>query len=113
MQGDLHEAERHFSLACRTNPRATGGFFLRAYIAWEQGKEGKARELLDKARATFREEWKPKGTTSEGDVERKMHTNFTPLSEFWENWDGVADPEGTFAGLHARLHGSRKSGSSR
>ena len=108
MQGDLDEAESHFSLACRTNPQATGGFFLGAYIAWEQGKEGKARELLDTARATFKEEWKPKGTTSEGDVERKMHTNSTPLSEFWENWDGVSDPEEAFAGLHARLQGSRK-----
>jgi hypothetical protein len=96
-------AEERFSNVCKTNPKAAGGFFLRAYIAWKAGDKAAARELLEKTRSALGKDWQPKGTTSEGDVQQKWHIEHTPLSRFWEGWDGEIDPKKAFAPLDARL----------
>ncbi len=90
------------ALACRTNARAAGGFFLRGYVAWRQGDEARARELLVQARRALGESWVPKGATSEGNVRQKMHTDATPLSRFWDEWDGTATSR-NFAALDGFL----------
>ncbi|MBI2947705.1 MAG: VCBS repeat-containing protein [Verrucomicrobia bacterium] len=108
LRGEKDKAEQRLAAACRTNPRAVGGFFLRAYLAWKRGDESRARELLTEARQALGKDWQPKGSTSEGDVTKKHHTEGTPLSRFWESWDGGANPPGAFAPLEAHLR--RKNG---
>lgn len=106
LQGDTQGGERHLERACRTNPRATGGFFLRAYLAWRRGDAAQARKLLAQARETRGQDWKPAGTAAEGDVARRMHREETPLSRFWDRWDGgLDDPARVFAPLAAHLAG--------
>jgi tetratricopeptide (TPR) repeat protein len=105
VRGRLDSAEQRLAWACRTNPRAAGGFFLRGYVAWRRGEPALARGLLEKARQALGEEWTPKGATSEGDVERRLHTDMTPLSRFWEEWDGRPDPDSAFRRLDAHLRG--------
>ncbi len=108
LRDDPAAAERQLSLACRTNPRAAGGFFMLAYIAWREGDAARTDELLEKTREALGEEWKPAGMTAEGDVEEEMHKDRTPLSRFWENWNGSSDPEAAFADLHAHLDKFRR-----
>ncbi|MHB8520796.1 MAG: FG-GAP-like repeat-containing protein [Limisphaerales bacterium] len=96
-------AEQRLTAACRTNPRAAGGFFLRAYLAWKRGEGDQARALLAETRQALGKEWVPKGATAEGDVKQKWHVESTPLSPFWEHWDGAPDPGKAFAALDARL----------
>ena len=45
----------------------------------------------------------PEGAVAEGDVQERMHTEATPLSIFWESWDGGSDPAAAYAALDARL----------
>jgi tetratricopeptide (TPR) repeat protein len=92
-------AEQHFQAACSTNPKAVGGFFLRGYLAWKDGDRAAAENLLLKARAALGPDWQPRGATSEGDVKEKLHSERSPLSRFWEEWDGAADPLSTFQPL--------------
>lgn len=103
LQGDLEAADDHLSRATYTNPRAVGGFFLRGYLAWKSGDEAAARELLGTAQAARGPDWKPEGTTAEGDVKGRQHREETPLSPFWESWDGTIEPSAAFAALDARL----------
>ncbi|HVS04528.1 MAG TPA: FG-GAP-like repeat-containing protein [Thermoanaerobaculia bacterium] len=104
LHGDAAEADRRLALACRTNPRAVGGFYLRAFLAWRSGDADGARELLTAARAARGEEWKPAGAVAEGDVAVTMHRDETPLSVFWEGWDGgAADLDAAFSGLRVFL----------
>jgi cytochrome c-type biogenesis protein CcmH/NrfG len=103
VRGRLDSAEQRLAWACRTNPRAAGGFFLRGYVAWKRGDEALARDLLEKTRQALGKEWTPKGTTSEGDVMQRLHTDMTPLSRFWEEWDGRSDPAPSFRRLSAHL----------
>ena len=104
--GDHSVAAEHLEHACRTNPKAVGGFFLRGYITWLEGDEAAATELLETARAALGPEWKPEGAVAEGDVKERMHTEATPLSTFWEAWDGGSEPAVVFAALAEHL-GSR------
>ncbi|MHC4992842.1 MAG: tetratricopeptide repeat protein, partial [Planctomycetota bacterium] len=106
---DLDQADQHLEWACRTNPRAVSGFYLRGYVAWKRGEDETAREMLRRAREALGEEWKPEGTTAEGDVARQMHAEVTPLSAFWMTWDGEADPDRAFAALdeHLERHPAR------
>ncbi|MHC4427488.1 MAG: FG-GAP-like repeat-containing protein, partial [Planctomycetota bacterium] len=101
--GDDDQADQHLEWACRTNPRAVSGFFLRGYVAWKSGEDDLARELLHRAREALGEEWKPEGTTAEGDVAAQMHAEATPLSAIWMKWDGTLDPASAYAGLDAHL----------
>ena len=70
--------EQRFEWACRTNPRAVGGFFLRAYLAWKRGDAAASRRLLDEAQAARGEDWKPRAPPPRGDVARRMHREETP-----------------------------------
>lgn len=101
LQGREDLAASRLESATRTNPRATGGFFLRGYLAWKRGDAVAARELLGQARATLGAEWQPKGSTSEGDVQRKQHVERTPLARFWEAWNGGNDPGSAYEALEA------------
>jgi tetratricopeptide (TPR) repeat protein len=103
LRADFDQADQHLEWACRTNPRAVSGFFLRGYVAWRRGDDEGARSLLANAREARGEEWKPEGTTAEGDVARQMHAEATPLSSFWMQWDGTSDPVAAFAPLESFL----------
>ena len=103
LQGRDDLARQRLEWACRTNPRATGGFFLRGYLAWKAGDASRAGELLEAARATLGEDWKPKGAAAEGDVASRMHRETTPLSPYWRGWDGGTEPAAAFAALEPAL----------
>jgi tetratricopeptide (TPR) repeat protein len=104
LRGRDDAAEERLALACRTNPRAVGGFFLRAYLAWKRGDAAQARALLARAREALGPDWKPEQGAAEGDVRRRMHRDATPLAAAWQGWDGELEPlEAAFAPLQARL----------
>ena len=96
-------AAQRLAAACRTNPRAVGGVFLLGYLRWKQGDDAGARQQLERARQALGPEWKPAGTTAEGDVAMKAYTEATPLARFWETWDGAATPRAAYARLDAYL----------
>jgi enediyne biosynthesis protein E4 len=103
LRGQFEKAEEHFAAATFTNPRATGGFFLQAYLAWRRHHPEAARLILEQARHTLGPEWQPEGATSEGDVKHRQHVEHSPLAQFWESWDGQPNPETAFAKLHQHL----------
>jgi len=103
MAGDPDTAQDRLELANRTNPQAVGGYFLRGYVAWKRGDDARARELLGLAREALGPEWTPEGMTSEGDVRSAMHVDETPLSRFWDGWDGEVEPAAAFAELDRDL----------
>jgi uncharacterized membrane-anchored protein len=103
LRGDEKLAEQRLAAATHTNPRAVGGFFLRGYLAWKRGDQAAATQFLDQARAAVGPDWQPRGATSEGDVKEKQHVERTPLTPFWETWDGRSEPEASFRALQARL----------
>ncbi len=103
MRGQAKLARERLLLACQMNPRAGRGFFLLAYLHWKEGDTAGARSLLDEARQTRGPEWKPKGATAEGDTSRKAHTETTPLSQFWDGWDGAPVPAQAYGRLDAYL----------
>jgi enediyne biosynthesis protein E4 len=100
LQKKEEAAERRLFATGRTNPRATGAFFLRAYLAWRQGRETESISLLKEARESLGKDWHPEGAAAEGEVKKKMHLETTLLSNFWESWDGEPDPETAFKELH-------------
>ncbi len=99
LRGQFGKADDRLAAACRSNPRAVGGFFLRGYLAWQRGETAEAKALLAQARQALGKDWQPKGATSEGDVKQKAHRENTPLSRFWEEWDGSAEPDTVFRSL--------------
>ncbi len=102
--GEPQRAEAHLSHACQTNPKAVSGFFLRGYLAWKRGDRAASVRLLEQAAAARGEEWKPEGAVAEGDVARRMHAESSPLSAYWEAWDGTtADLSAVFGRLDERL----------
>jgi len=103
LRGDTAKADERLAAACRTNPKAVGGFFLCAYLAWKRGDNAAAAHLLEQTRNALGKDWQPKGATSEGDVKQKQHVEATPLTRFWESWDGSAEPTRAFARLDERL----------
>ncbi|MBU6400184.1 MAG: tetratricopeptide repeat protein, partial [Verrucomicrobia bacterium] len=103
LRGNPTVANERLTAACQTNPRAVGGFFLRGYLAWKRGDHAQARRLLEATRQALGKEWVPKGATAEGDVKQKWHVESTPLSTFWERWNGALEPDQAFAALDARL----------
>jgi tetratricopeptide (TPR) repeat protein len=103
MRGDRDLAAERLAAATRTNPKAVGGFFLRGYLAWKAGDAAGAKVLLEQARAALGPDWQPRGTTSEGDVKKKQHVENSPLTRFWENWNGALTPSETFAALDRDL----------
>jgi tetratricopeptide (TPR) repeat protein len=105
MRGRRAVAQQRLTSVCQTNARATGAFFLLGYLRWTQGDTAGARHHLQDARTSLGTEWKPSGSTAEGDVARKAHEETTPLSRFWERWDGGLAPERAYARLDAFLKG--------
>ncbi|MGB5880785.1 MAG: tetratricopeptide repeat protein, partial [Thermoanaerobaculia bacterium] len=103
MRGDRALADERLAQATRTNPKAVGGFFLRGYIAWKDGESADAGRHREAALAARGPEWKPEGTVAEGDVASRMHREVTPLSLYWESWDGTPDPQTAFADLDSYL----------
>jgi tetratricopeptide (TPR) repeat protein len=103
MRGQRAVAQQRLASVCQTNPRATGGFFLLGYLRWKQGDQAGAADLLREARTSLGPEWKPKGATAEGDVAQKAHSETTPLSRFWESWDGTLTPSRAYAPLDAYM----------
>jgi tetratricopeptide (TPR) repeat protein len=110
LRGQAGKAEQRLAWACRTNPKAVGPFFLRGYLAWEQGDASRAGDMLAAARRALGKDWTPKGGTAEGDVLQKLHTDATPLSGFWEAWDGSTDPATAFTSLDTHLRAKDVSG---
>jgi hypothetical protein len=96
IRGDTITAQQQLELACRTNPKAAGGYFLRGYLAWKKNDFPGARELLLAARNARGKDWKPAGTMAEGDVRAHMYTEGSILSWVWETWNGNADPGATY-----------------
>lgn len=109
LRGQADLADERFAAATRTNPRAAGGFFLRGYLAWQRGDRAAAGALLEQAKVALGPEWKPVGTTSEGDVLRRQHIETTPLARYWERWDGSPEPERSYAELSKHLPSARPS----
>lgn len=103
LRGNRNLADERLAAATHTNPKAVGGFFLRGYLAWKRGNHDAARHFLEQARAALGPDWQPAGATSEGDVKRKQHVEKTPLTPFWEGWNGQPDPSISFRALDARL----------
>jgi tetratricopeptide (TPR) repeat protein len=97
MKGDAAHAQQQLDLACRTNPKTVGGYFLRGYLAWKNNDLRQARDLLVAARNARGKDWKPLGTVAEGDVRARMHTEGSILSSIWDNWNGNTDPEATYS----------------
>ncbi len=102
LKGDRAAAQQHFELATRTNPNAVGGFFLLGYLSWKAG-EPEADAWLERALQARGEDWKPEGAVAEGDVASQMHREVTPLSDFWESWDGRLESADVFAALDRHL----------
>jgi len=99
MRGEHAAAREHVAHAYRTNPRAVGAFFLGAYLAWKAGEDAEARQLLGSASEALGPEWKPAGTTAEGDSAHAPRVELSPLSRFWSTWDGREEPAPSFEAL--------------
>ncbi len=103
LRGRFAEARRQLEWACETNPRAVGGFFLRAYLAHRDGDRAQSVALLGAAQTARGPEWKPEGAVAEGDVRQRMHVENSPLARFWTGWDGDDQPAEAFRSLEAFL----------
>ncbi len=101
--GDRARAEQRLGAVCAANPRAAEGLFLLGYLHWTRGDERQATELLARTRAALGNDWKPRGSTAEGDVARKAHEDTTPLVRFLEGWNGSGRPRDAYADLDRHL----------
>lgn len=109
MRGDRTLAEARFDAVARTNARAAGGLFLLGYLRWKAGDPQRAREYLERARAALGPDWKPAGSTAEGDVTgARLRPESTPLSRFWEKWDGTPRLLSSYSRLDAYLKTSSR-----
>jgi hypothetical protein len=103
LKGEANVATQRFELACRTNPRAVGAFFLRGYLAWKLNDVRRARELLTAAKDARGKDWKPAGTVAEGDVRARMYAEGSILSSSWDDWDGSIDPITVYRSMDVAL----------
>lgn len=100
LKSNTPEAEQRLQAVCQANPKATPAYFLRAFIAWSKHDAPGATNLLTKARDTLGPDWKPRGATSEGDVQSEQQgSETTLLSPYWQNWDGLPNPSIAFTPL--------------
>jgi tetratricopeptide (TPR) repeat protein len=109
LRGDFDRADKRLGDACTANPRAAGGLFLLGYIRWKRGDMPHAAELLARTRHALGPEWKPHGSTAEGDVEQKAHDETTPLARFVAEWTGSNNAVQAYAPLDRYLRESRRS----
>ena len=104
LRGNTSTADARLKAACQTNARSVGGLFLLGYLAWTHGDATGAQARLTAARAALGADWKPKGATAEGDVKGgTLSDSSTPLSRYWEQWDGATTPAIAFRLLDTRL----------
>ena len=103
LRRDPITAARRLELACRTNPRAVGGYFLRGYLAWKSNDVAQARGLLASAKNARGKDWKPAGAVAEGDVRARMYAEGSVLSSCWESWNGSIDPPTVYTPLRTKL----------
>jgi tetratricopeptide (TPR) repeat protein len=109
MRGDNRLAGQRLEAVAHTNARSVGGLFLIGYLRWKAGDSPHARESLERARAALGPDWKPAGSTAEGDVAAGTdRPESTPLSRFWERWDGTANLPSSYAALDAYLKTSAR-----
>lgn len=89
MRGDDERAFELFALANRSNFRAVEGYYLRAYIRWEQNRLVESRDLLEEARRRGGEPKVVAGVPGEGDTRPGSSLPPTtlddklPLRRFW------------------------------
>ena len=108
LQNDLTKAEQRLVDVTRSNSRSAHALFLRGYIRWKRGHAAAAAQLLERCRAALGPDWKPAGTTAEGDVKRQAHSEHTPLARFVEEWSGSGDPAAAYASLDRHLRDYRR-----
>ena len=109
MRGDDRLAQRRLESVCQTNPRAAGALFVLGYLQWKEQHPDRASQFLDRARQALGPDWKPAGTTAEGDVRVAARPESTPLSRFWHQWDGpTAAPARVYARLDTYLRAIRR-----
>ena len=90
-------------LVCRSNPESVPALFLQGYIAWKSGDKNSAGNFLSKI-AGKKQANKAAGSTAEGDVQVKMHTDVSLLSNFIKSWDGkTGNLDAIFKNLHNHL----------
>jgi tetratricopeptide (TPR) repeat protein len=106
LRGETAEARRRLEWVVGSNPQAGEAYWMLAYLAWQDGDSTEAVRLLDLARGTRSEDWKPAGVVAEGETRVKMHTESTPFQELYDAWDGAPSPQDALAALHARVGGS-------
>ncbi|MDH3785024.1 MAG: FG-GAP-like repeat-containing protein [Acidobacteriota bacterium] len=84
VRGDTDAARQGLRWIRTTNPTAGDALFLLSYLAWKEGDNGGARELLQDASGVG-EEWRPEGAAAEGDVKRphcsetRIRTGIEPM----------------------------------
>jgi tetratricopeptide (TPR) repeat protein len=103
LRGDRALAETRLNAVCATNPRASGGWFLLGYLHWKRGDAGGASDRLKRTRESLSPDWKPRGSTAEGDVAAQAHEDLTPLSRFLDGWTGSERPAEAYATLDRDL----------
>lgn len=104
LRRDASTAEQRLKAVCQTNARSVGGLFLLGYIAWKRGDESGAAARLTSARAALGPDWKPAGATAEGDMKTGARSDSsTPLSRYWEEWDGTTTPSVAYHALDTRM----------
>jgi enediyne biosynthesis protein E4 len=95
-RGTLQLADERLAQVIASNARAARALFLRGYIAWKNNQKDISIDFLHRTLKALGPEWRPKGTTSEGDVQEQMHIAFTPYSKAFNQWDGSVDPSDAF-----------------
>lgn len=103
MQGKLRDAEARFTAASTANPRAADAWFFLGYVRWKAGDRAGSERLLAKSRAALGPDWKPRGTTAEGDVLKKAHAETTPLAGVFARWNGAGSPSAAYTELDRHL----------
>ena len=107
MRRQHKEAERRLSAVAQANARSADARFLLGYIRWKGGDIEHAREDLRTARAALGPDWKPAGSTAEGDAAVAAADDSTLLSRFCDRWDGAPQPSSSYAALDGYLAGIR------
>lgn len=103
LRGERVTASQRFEAVTASNPRSVPPVFFRGYLAWKQGRDVEARGLLEQARGFLGPDWKPAGTTAEGDVQRRQHVEQSPLQPWFAGWNGGVDPALAYGAMDRHL----------
>jgi tetratricopeptide (TPR) repeat protein len=88
MRGEPAEARRRLEWVVGSNPQSGEAYWVLAYLAWRADDPDEATRLLERARETRNEGWKPAGSVAEGETRTKMYSESTPFEALYESWDG-------------------------